>query len=106
MCKAGPSKINKHGGFNKEKAWKGNTRGAGRPLSYPTLVDKELLSWILIVNDVHLPVSALTLQKNVKSLILSHNSSIEPSEGWISHFKEIHDSSICKRTSLCQRLSS
>lgn len=42
MCKAGPSKINKHGSFNRGKAWKGNTKGAGRPLSHPTLVDKEL----------------------------------------------------------------
>lgn len=29
MCKAGPSKINKHGSFNRGKAWKGNTKGAG-----------------------------------------------------------------------------
>ena len=104
IYKADPlERSNKHGGFKGEKAWKGNSKGAGRPLSYPTSVDEELLSWILILNDLHLPAS---VQKKAKSLILPHNPSFEASKDWIRQFKERQDLSLRKRTSLCQRLPS
>ena len=32
ICKAGPPEISKHGGFKGGKAWKGNAKGARRPL--------------------------------------------------------------------------
>ena len=80
--------------------------GAGRPLSYPTAVDEELLSWILIMNDLHLPVSVLALQKKAELLILPHNPSFEASKGWIHQLRERHDLPLRKRTSLCQRLPS
>lgn len=38
-CKADPPEISKHGGF---QGGKGNAKGAGRPLSYPTSVDEEM----------------------------------------------------------------
>ena len=107
ICKANPpEKSNKHAGFQGGKTWKGNTKGAGRPLSYPTSVDEELISWILIMNDLHLPVSVLALQKKAKSLILPHNPDFEASRGWIRRFREGHNFSLRKRTSLCQRLPS
>ena len=107
ICKADPpERSNKHGGFKGEKAWKENSKGAGRPLLYPTSVDEEFLSWILVMNDIHLTVSSLALQKKAKSLILPHNPSFEASKDWIRQFKERQDLSLRKRTSLCQRLPS
>ena len=47
IYQAGPPEISKHGGFKRGKVWKGNAKGAGRPLSYPTSFDEELLNWIL-----------------------------------------------------------
>ena len=42
ICKADPpERSNKHGGFKGGNAWKGNPKGAGRPLSYPTSVMKS-----------------------------------------------------------------
>ena len=70
---------------------KGNSKRAGRTLPYPTLVDEDLLGWILIINDLLLPVSVLALQKKSKSIILPHNPSFETSKGCIHQFKERHD---------------
>ena len=68
-----------------------NTKGAGLPLSYPASIDEELLSWLLIMNDLHLPVSILALQKKAKSLILPQNPCFEASRGWIRQFKKRHN---------------
>ena len=106
ICKAGPLKISKYGGFKGGKAWKWNGKGPGRPLSYPASVVEGLLSWILIMNHLHMPLSVLALQKKAKSLILPYNNSFDVSIGWICQFKEKHLLSLCKRTSLCQRLPS
>ena len=46
----------------KEKKWKGNAKGAGRLLLYPSSIDEEFLSWLLIINDVHF-LHVLALQK-------------------------------------------
>ena len=87
ICKAAlPEKSERHQGFKGGKVW--NTKGAGLPLSYPASIDEELLSWLLIMNDLHLPVSILALQKKAKSLILPHNPCFEASRGWICQFKE------------------
>ena len=48
----------------------------------------KVVSWILIMNDFHLAVFVLSLQKKVKSLILPHNPSFETSGGWIGQFTE------------------
>ena len=78
ICKAAPpEKSESHQGFKGGKAWKGNAKGAGRPLSYPASIDEELLSWLLIMNDLHLPVSILAFQKKTKSLLLPHNPCFE-----------------------------
>ena len=60
-------------------------------LSYPASIDEELLSWLLIVNDLDLPVYILALQKETKSLILPHNPCLEASRGWVRQFKERHN---------------
>ena len=52
ICKAAPPKKSEsHQGFKGGKAWKGNAKGAGSPLSYPAYIDEELSSWLLIMND-------------------------------------------------------
>ena len=92
-----PDKSESHQGFKGGKAWKGNAKGAGRPLSYPASIDEELLSWLLIMNDLHLPVSILALQKKAKSLILPQNPCFEASRGWIRQFKERHNLALRKK---------
>ena len=88
ICKAEPpEKSESHQGFKGGKAWKGNAKGAGRLLSYPASIDEELLSSLLIMNDLHLPVSMLALQKKAKSLILPHNPCFEANRGWVHQFK-------------------
>ena len=97
ICKAAPpEKSESHQGFKGGKAWKGNAKGAGRPLSYPASIDEELLSWLLIMNDLHLPVSILALQKKAKSLILPPNPCFEASRGWVRQFKERHNLTLRK----------
>ena len=44
---------------------KGNHSGAGRPLTYPLEVEKDILSWLLELRDLHVPVSILILQEKV-----------------------------------------
>ena len=34
---------------------KGNHSGAGRPLTYPLEVEKDILSWLLELRDLHVP---------------------------------------------------
>ena len=98
ICKAAPpNKSEIHQGFKGEKEWKGNAKGAGRPLSYPASIDEELLSWLLITNDIHLPVSLLALQKKTKSLILPHNPCFENSRGWVHQLKERHNLALRKK---------
>ena len=75
-------------------------------MSYPTSFDEDLLSWIVTINDLHLPVSVLALQKKVKLLILSDDPSFKASKSWIRKVKERIDLSRCRRTSLFRRLPS
>ena len=100
ICKAAlPEKSERHQGFKGGKVW--NTKGAGLPLSYPASIDEELLSWLLIMNDLHLPVSILALQKKAKSLILPHNPCFEASRGWVRQFKKRHNLALRKKKHLC-----
>ena len=46
-----------------------NFLGAGRPLTYPIELDDELLKWILILSDLHFPVSVMSLQEKTKLVI-------------------------------------
>ena len=104
ICKAEPpEKSESHQGFKGGKAWKGNAKGSRRPLSYPPSIDEELLSWLLIMNDLHLPVSILALQKKAKSLKLPHNPCFAASRGWVRQFKERHSLALRKKTSLCRK---
>ena len=39
---------------------KGNHSGAGRSLTYPLEVEKDILSWLLELRDLHIPISSYT----------------------------------------------
>ena len=105
ICKTAPPEKNETLKVLKEEK-RGGAEGAGRPLSYPASIDEELLSWLLIMNDLHLPVSILALQKKAKSLILPHNPCFEASRGRVRQFKERHNIALRKQSSLCQKLPS
>ena len=104
ICKAAlPEKSERHQGFKGGKVW--NTKGAGLPLSYPASIDEELLSWLLIMNDLHLPVSILALQKKAKSLILPHNPCFEASRGWVRQVKKRHKLALRKKNIFVSKTS-
>ena len=88
---APPENSESDQGFKGGKVWTGNAKDARRLLSYPASTDEELLGWFLIMNDLHLPVSILALQKKAKSLMLPHNPRFEASRGWVRQFKERHN---------------
>ena len=66
---------------DKRLSSKGNAQGAGRSLSYPVELEDELLKWILVLRDLHFPVSVLSFQEKAKKLIQPHNSSFSASRG-------------------------
>ena len=69
---------------------KGNHSGAGRPLTYPLEVEKDILSWLLELRDLHVPVSILTLQEKAKRVVLPHNLTFNASRGWVERFFARH----------------
>ena len=65
---------------------KGNHSGAGRPLAYTLEVEKDILSWLLKLRDLHVPVSILTLQEKAKRVVRPHNPTFNASCGWVEKF--------------------
>ena len=49
------------------------------------------------MNDRHLPVSILALQKKAKLLILPHNPCFGAGRGWARQFKETHNLALRKK---------
>ncbi len=62
-----------------------NNRGAGsgRNLSYPREVDEQLLEWILVRRDSHLPVGTEIIKAKACQLIKPHNAGFVGSVGQI-----------------------
>ena len=60
--------VGAHPIADKRLSSKRNAQGAGRPLSYPVEVEDEMLKWILVLRDLHLPVSVLSFQEKAKKL--------------------------------------
>ena len=83
---------------------KGNHSGAGRPLAYPLEVEKDILSWLLELRDLHIPVSVLTLQEKAKRVVRLHNPTFNVSRGWVERFFARHRLSLLSRTSVSQKL--
>ena len=83
---------------------KENHSGAGRPLTYPLEVEKDFLSWLLELRDLHVPVSILTLQEKAKRVVRPHNPTFNASRGWVEKFFARHRLSLLSRTSVSQKL--
>ena len=83
---------------------KGNHSGAGRPLTYPLEVEKDILSWLLELRDLHVPVSILTLQEKAKRVVHPHNTTFNASRGWVEKFFARHRLSLLSRASVSQKL--
>ena len=83
---------------------KGNHSGAGRPLTYPLEVEKDILSWLFELRDLHVLVSILTLQEKAKRVVRSHNPTFNASRGWVEKFFARHRLSLISQTSVSQKL--
>ena len=83
---------------------KGNHSRAGRPLTYPLDVEKDILSWLLELRDFHVPVSILTLQERAKRVVRPHNPTFNGSRGWVERFFGRHRLSLLSLTSVSQKL--
>ena len=69
---APPKKTNKgwFGGLKQSKDFKGNKKGAGKPLSYPLEIDQEVLVLLLEMKDTHIPVCMQGMGQKI-TLVLS-----------------------------------
>ena len=83
---------------------KGNHSGAGRPLTYPLEVEKNILSWLLELRDLHVSVSIQTLQEKAKRVVRPHNPTFNASRGWVEKLFARHRLSLLSRTSVSQKL--
>jgi len=104
ICKQAHAERNSKGKIIGGAGFKGNKKGEGRPISYPKLIEEELLQWIYMMNDQHLPVSVKLLSKKAKILITQHQPDFKASHGWYAKFLQRNDLSLRKRTSLSQKL--
>ena len=84
---------------------KGNHSGAGRLLTYPLQVEKDILSWLLELRDLHVPVSILTLKEKAKRVVRPHNPTFNASRGWVEKFFARHRLSLLSQTTGSQKLS-
>ena len=83
---------------------KGNHSRAGRSLTYPLEVKKDILSWFFELRDLHVPVSIMTLQEKAKHVVRPHNPTFNASRGWVEKFFARHRLSLLSRTSVSQKL--
>ncbi len=78
--------------------------GSGRSLSYPKETDEELVEWILIRRDCHLPVSTELVKGKALGLIRTHNPAFKASKGWLEKFMTRNGLSLRAKTSISQKL--
>ena len=78
--------------------------GSGRGLSYPQKVDEEIMEWILVRRDLHLPVGTELIKVKARQLIKPYNSEFKASSGWLHKFMMRHGLSLRSRTSISQKL--
>ena len=78
--------------------------GSGRALIYLKEVDEEVVEWILIRRDSHLPVSTELIKSKARQLIKSHNPQFKALKGWLENFMIRHSLSLRSRTSISEKL--
>uniref|UniRef100_A0A1X7SR78 HTH CENPB-type domain-containing protein n=1 Tax=Amphimedon queenslandica TaxID=400682 RepID=A0A1X7SR78_AMPQE len=77
--------------------------GSGRKLSYPKEVE-ELVEWILVRRDCHLPVGRQMIKGRAASLIKGHNPSFKASNEWLDKFMLRNGLSMQMKTSVSEKL--
>lgn len=77
--------------------------GSGRNLSYPKETDEEILEWVLVRHDAHLPVSRELIKTKARQLIKTTNSNFKASSGWLEKFMIRHSLSLRSKTSITQK---
>ena len=78
--------------------------GSGHQLSYPKEIDEELVEWVLVRRDCHLPAGTQMIRGKVASLIKAYNPSFKASKGWLSKFMLHNGLSMCLKTFISQKL--
>ena len=78
--------------------------GSGRQLSYFKEVDEEVVEWVRVRQDAHLPVSRTLIQIKARQLVKPHNPSFVAPSGWLQKFMIRHGLSLHCRTSISQKL--
>ena len=78
--------------------------GSGQQLPYPKEVDEEILEWVLVRRDAHLPVSRTLIKVKARHLVRPHNSDFVASSGWLEKFMIRHGLSLRCKTSISQKL--
>ena len=79
-------------------------KNAGRPLSYGSDLEEQLLSWILARRDLHLPVTVPILCVKGKDFICLDQPDFKASDGWAHKFMRCHNLVLRAKTSLAQKL--
>ena len=94
ICKAAPPKKTykeRFVGIKVSKHFKGNKKGAGKPLSYSIEIDQEILVWLLEIMDLHLPISSLGLRKFIKSKSQPYFQEFKASKGLLQNLVNTTD---------------
>ena len=99
-----PGVVCAHPIADKRLSSKENVQRGGRLLSYPVELEDEMLKWILVLRDLHFPVSVLGFQEKAKKLIQPHNPSFSASRGWVTKFFARHKLALRARISISQKL--
>ena len=81
-----------------------NAAGAGRPLSYPSALDDQLLEWMMIQKDLNAQITTYGLQEKAKLVIRPHNPTFSASTGWIEKFYARHQNILESSVPLNQKL--
>ena len=82
------------GYFKREMTKRSVKKGAGRPLTYSTDIEEQLLVWVLENRDLHLPITIPLLKAKALELIGTECPDFKASSGWAYKF-------ICIGTPLC-----
>ena len=88
----------------RDLAKRGVKKGAGRPLTYCSKIDEQLLVWVLESRDLHLPITIPLLQAKALELIGAESPEFKASSGWAYKFVWRHSLVLHVKTSMAQEL--
>ena len=90
--------------FTREVTKRGVKKGAGRPLTYSTEINEQLLVWELENRDLLLPITIPFLPAKALELIGAECPDFKVSSGWAHKFMQRHSLVLRVRTSMAQEL--